>query len=149
MKLKYKTTNNRMAHVLGVARKCYEVAFKMGLDEKFCEQMYLIGYLHDIGYDFVDDASNHANAGVELISSLFSVENERFVTAIKKHGSVDLGEVDNLCYLILNYSDMTINSLGESVSMELRLDDIRLRYGEESNVYRDAEKVYSMLKEYF
>ena len=46
-------TQNRWQHILGVARKCKEYAAKLRPDDsQFAEDMFVLGMLHDMGYEF-------------------------------------------------------------------------------------------------
>lgn len=40
---------------------------------------------------------------------------------------------------ILNQADMQIDKYGNDVGYEKRLEDIKTRYGEDSNIYKKAE----------
>lgn len=44
--------NNRLQHIIGVARKCYSIAKSHGHNEDFCKKMFMLGWCHDIGYEF-------------------------------------------------------------------------------------------------
>ena len=49
-------TQNRWQHILGVARKCREYAIKLKPNNrKFAEDLFLLGMLHDVGYEFVEN----------------------------------------------------------------------------------------------
>ena len=47
---------------------------------------------------------------------------------------------------ILNQADMQIDKYGNDVGYEKRLDDIKVRYGEDSNIYKKAEILIDNLK---
>lgn len=61
-------TENRWKHILGVARKAKEFALKMRpKDKKYVEDMFLLGLLHDIGYEFTEGNASHAIIGGEIL----------------------------------------------------------------------------------
>lgn len=61
-------TQNRWQHILGVARKCREYATKFRPDDsKFTEDMFVLGILHDMGYEFTNDNIGHASVGGEIL----------------------------------------------------------------------------------
>ena len=53
-------SDNRLRHSIGVARKAYQIAKDMGKDEDFCRKMFMLGYIHDIGYEFSKTQSEHS-----------------------------------------------------------------------------------------
>ena len=48
-------SENKIKHILGVARRCKEIAKKQGLSEQEQNACYVMGFLHDIGYDNLTD----------------------------------------------------------------------------------------------
>ena len=46
-----KLDKNRLNHSLSVARKMVEIGKKYNLKDKQLEEIFLIGYNHDIGYE--------------------------------------------------------------------------------------------------
>ncbi len=61
-------TTNRMQHSLAVARKMKKTVEDAG-NRYPCtsEEAFLLGYLHDIGYEFADTQKEHAHAGGLLL----------------------------------------------------------------------------------
>ena len=129
-------SENREKHVLAVARRCYAIAKEQGYNEKFCRNMWLIGYLHDIGYEFCDDAHDHPDVGAAMLQNLGLGPYSDAVQAIKHHGRVKAGR--SIIQDILNQADLTTNSRGEYVTVEERLEDIRERYGSDSDAYQNT-----------
>ena len=60
-------SEDRLHHILGVARKAYKIAKEEGFDEDFARKMFMIGWLHDIGYEFSKEPDNHAEESVNLL----------------------------------------------------------------------------------
>ena len=110
-------TEDRLKHMLGVARLMYE---KAEGTETYKREMWLLGFLHDIGYEFDED--NHAKEGAKMLFDIFGVNGLSF--PIEHHGSpTQFGERQQL----LNYADMSISPEGERVSIEERLAEIEQR----------------------
>ena len=130
-------TENRVLHSLGVARKCYTLSKELKMPEKFCRKMFFLGYIHDIGYEF-EDSEGHARISADILHSL-GCNNYDTLQAIKYHSEND--KTDNLEWKILTEADMTIDSKGNEVTIEERLNDIKERYGETSKQYKTALKV--------
>ena len=61
-------TQNRWQHILGVARKCKEYAAKLRPDDsQFAEDMFVLGMLHDMGYEFIESNASHGAIGGEIL----------------------------------------------------------------------------------
>lgn len=61
------------------------------------------------------------------------------------HGNPD-AEYSSLFLKILNMADMQIDKHGNDVGYEKRLEDIKLRYGENSKPYICSSRIISSLK---
>lgn len=144
-------SEDRLHHILGVARRCYQISKEEGFDEDFCRRMFGIGFFHDIGYEFSENQSEHANISSELFRLLvkdpcifgddeLEYENRKPDTkayeTIRDHGSYT--ELLTNEWRILNVADMTVDSKGNIVDVMQRLEDIKNRYGEYSNQYLTA-----------
>lgn len=129
-------SNDRLSHMLSVARKCYEIAKKEGFEEDFCRKMWLIGWLHDIGYEFTTEKEKHPDISVELIQNLYVNINDVDINAIKYHGRNPKKITDE--WRILNTADMLIDSKGNDVGVMARLEDIECRFGRYSDTYLTA-----------
>lgn len=129
-------SNDRLSHILSVARKCYEIAKKEGFEEDFCRKMWLIGWLHDIGYEFTTDKRKHPDISVELMQNLCVNINGVDINAIKYHGRNPEKITDE--WRILNTADMLIDSKGIEVGIMARLEDIEYRFGRYSDIYLTA-----------
>lgn len=129
-------TEKRMAHSLGVARLMYRLARERGYDESFAKQCWLVGYLHDIGYEFSARNVEHAFVGGELLSE----SDYRFASEVSMHGATNV-EHRSIVLDLLNEADLRVDSNGDEVHVEHRLDDIAFRYGKESNEYRNARQL--------
>ena len=136
-------SDNRMKHILEVARECYKIAKNQGYDEEFCERMFMLGWVHDVGYEFTEDSTKHGEAS-ELLMKRIGVSNSNTSSAkalhcIRTHGRVT--KTTSPEWVILNTADLTVNSKGEHVSVLERLEDIKERYGEDSSQYTLSCKV--------
>lgn len=131
-------SDKKMRHILSVARQCYEIAKnEYKLEEEECRKMFLVGFLHDIGYEFCENSEEHPYVGNEIIKSYFN----RDVTSIKNHGKPNRIDTYDLESVILNKADMTVDSNGDVVGVEDRLLDIKNRYGIKSRQYKNSVEV--------
>lgn len=127
-------TDNRLRHNLGVARECYNLALhKYNFSEEKARGMFVMGFLHDIGYEFADNRKNHPSVSYEIILQL----DKDMLLAIKNHGNSTLDEF-SIFDKVLNNADLTVNSKGDNCSVEDRLNDIKIRYGDNSKEYNSA-----------
>lgn len=132
----------RMAHSVAVGRVVVELARQWGgYSEEQMEELFVMGYLHDVGYEFAAEAQGHAAAGGEVLRRAgFAYWRE-----IAYHG-VPACEYASRELDLLNAADMHTSPCGEYVSFEQRLADIAERYGEDDSRYRDAATVIEELR---
>lgn len=57
---------DRIKHSIAVARKMVEIAKNKNLSEKEINDCFIIGYNHDIGYEFTKNGINHNIIGGEI-----------------------------------------------------------------------------------
>lgn len=135
-------TDNRLKHILSVARKAREFASKLRPNDKeFQENMFVIGFLHDIGYEFDGDNHLHAFIGGKILKRL----QFKYWEVISLHGNIKEKKMSDELY-ILNCADMSVKSDGVYVTMAERLDDIKERYGFGSEAYKKAALEVEILR---
>lgn len=121
---------NRIQHIMGVARLMKEKANLWGLDEK---DMFTLGLLHDIGYEFGDSEEHHIIGG-----EMLKRQEYKYYKEVLYHGkpieNYSSKELD-----LLNYADMSIDKMGNVVSFENRLEDIAKRRGYDSPHYKNCK----------
>lgn len=121
-------TDDRLQHMLSVARACYEYSESLfGWDVEKCEEMFLMGLVHDFAYEFVSDQREHEHRGGEILRRVgFVYADEVFL-----HGDPDVEDWSDELF-VLNYADLTTSSSGERCSFAQRLGSVVDRYGEGS-----------------
>ena len=131
---------DRMKHSLAVARKMVEIGNKLELNKEQLHELFILGFNHDIGYEFGTNESHNIIGGNMLKNSGYKYWQEVYY-----HGNPEAGY--NSLYLdILIEADMKINKYGEDVGYEKRLEDIRNRYGSDAVQYNDALKIIDYLE---
>lgn len=134
--------SDRLKHSLAVARKMVEIGKNKKLTEKELQELFVLGYNHDIGYEFSNNGINHNIIGGTILKN----SGYKHWKGVYYHGEVN--EKYNSLYLtILNKADMQIDKYGNDVGYDKRLQDIKNRYGEKSIVYINAEELIKKLKE--
>lgn len=121
---------NRIKHIMGVARLMKEKANIWGLDEK---DMFTLGLLHDIGYEFGDSEEHHIIGG-----EMLKRQEYKYYKEVLYHGK----PIDNYSSIeldLLNFADMSVDKLGNVVSFENRLEDIAKRRGYDSPHYKNCK----------
>ena len=109
------------------------------LDEQL-QELFLLGYLHDIGYQFGTN-ENHNMIGGSLLRN----SNYKYWKEVYYHGIAN-SEYKSLYLDILNTADMMIDKCGNDVGSVKRLEDIKKRYGEDSIQYINCFKIINELK---
>ena len=133
-------SNEKLQHIITVARKMYKEAKEAGYPEDICRLYFLAGYLHDIGYEWCDNAM-HPQIGADLLTS--AMHNSDFVEAIRQHGDPCFAE--SQLAVALNKADMTTGKNGVEMTMHDRVEDIGNRYGKNSETYKNAQKMQDRL----
>ena len=133
---------NRLKHILGVARQVRRLALKLRpKDNMFSQDMFVVGFLHDFGYEFDEDKRPHALIAGEILKRL----NFKYCEAVENHGNVNVDMMSDELFL-LNCADMTVKGDGTLVTTDERLADIGSRYGKESAIYQKAVLEIDILK---
>lgn len=133
-------TQDRLKHSIGVARKLYEMSLDRGWDIEKAKKMFVLGFVHDIGYEFADTQSEHADRGAHVLEQC----GFQFANEVMYHGKVQQTYSSEELY-ILNVADFLVGPDGSSVSACERLNGIAQRYGEDSFQYIDAQKLAKQL----
>ena len=134
--------DDRIKHSVSVARKMVEIAKNYQLSDEEIKTCFVIGYLHDIGYEFTNNGINHNIIGGEILKN----NNFKYWKEIYYHGEIDI-EYESLYLDILNQADMQIDKYGNDVGYDERLNDIKNRYGENSKVYKKCFKLINKIRD--
>ena len=132
---------DRIKHSLAVASKMVEIAKKNNLNEEVIKNCFVIGFNHDIGYEFCIDKMEHNKIGGEILKA----SGFKYWKEIYYHGEIDV-EYESLYLKILNQADMQIDKYGNNVGYGRRLEDIKIRYGENSIVYNKCCKLVEKVR---
>ncbi len=124
---------NRNLHSLMVAKKMKELANSKHYDSDFAEDMFMLGLVHDIGYEFCNDKKLHNKVGGELLKR----NGYNYYKEVYFHGDPNCS-YSSIALDFLNTADLMTNQNGEYVSIENRLEDIKCRYGKSSVQYNNA-----------
>lgn len=128
-------SNNKLLHIIGVARQCEAIAKARHMSEEEQLACFMMGLLHDIGYEKAINTEEHPQVSVDMLDVYVKYKKD-IDNAIKNHGYCynDMTVFDE----ILNTADLTIDSKGDEVTIDDRLTDIRSRHGENSEHYKLA-----------
>jgi len=129
--------NDKLNHIIGVARLMKDRAVDFGLD---AEEMFTLGMLHDIGFEF-GTSEEHHKIGYEILKS----QGYKYATEVLYHG-MPTSEYSSTALDLLNYADLHISKTGDYVPFSLRLEDIKNRRGENSKHYINCKMVIDGLK---
>ena len=101
-----------------------------------CEELFLLGYLHDIGSEFTDNQDEHAHVGGEILSR----QEYKYWKEVYCHGDPNTEYWSDALFL-LNMADLIIDETGNEVNVKEKLDGIARKYGKDSKQFLDAEKL--------
>ncbi len=114
-----------------------ELAVQYSIDPR---EAFTLGLLHDIGYEFCDKQSEHANKGGLLLKE----QGYKYWKEVFYHGIPQNEYASNMLSL-LNYADMVTGPDGTSMTVQERIDDIADRYGNDSEQVENAVNLAKML----
>ena len=100
---------------------------------RFAEDMFLLGILHDFGYEFAENPSDHPAVGAEILKR----QGYRYWKEVADHGNINVTEATDALF-VLSCADMTTGPHGESFTMEDRIDNMAQRYGRDSRQHKKA-----------
>lgn len=107
-------SENKIKHMLGVARKCRTLAESKGLPDDECDAMFIMGLLHDIGCEDEFNLSN-GKRSEEMIRN-FEKYLDNCCSAIACYGFTlkDWSIFDE----ILSKADMAVNYRGIDIDAD-------------------------------
>ena len=119
-------SEDRQKHIFKVAEFLKNYALNSGKSNLEAEELYVLGLLHDIGYEFAEekDYKNHNIIGGEILKNL----GYKHYKEVYYHGVINSPYQSEYLNL-LNFADMHIDSEGNYVSFDRRLQEISERYG--------------------
>lgn len=132
---------DRLNHSYAVANKMVETGKKMKLKDEELKALFVLGFNHDIGYEYTENGKGHNKVGGEILKE----SGFKYWKEVYYHGELT-NEYSSLYLDILNYADMQIDKFGADVGFDKRLEDIKGRYGEESIVYKRCINMVKYLK---
>ena len=132
---------DRMKHTLAVARKMVEIGKNLKLTEEQQQELFTLGFVHDIGYEYPNDNYQHNVIGGEMLKE----SGYKYWEEVYYHGNPNTS-YESLYLTILNMADMQIDKYGNDVGYTKRLEDIKSRYGEDSIPYQNCVKLINQLQ---
>lgn len=125
-------TSNRWRHILGVARKAKILADKLKPNNvQYAEDMFLLGIMHDLGYEFIESNASHAAIGGEILKR----SGYQYWEEVTQHGDETVDDMTDELF-ILNCADMSTGPNGEDFTFDERLKEIAQRFGKDADAYK-------------
>lgn len=136
-------TDNRVLHCKGVAEYMYNYVMKHTGNTDYAQEMYMLGFLHDIGYRFTDKIKDHGFIGGELLKK----QGYKYWWEVYNHGNL---EVTNMSpeLLLLELADLSVGPKGEVMTVDERLANCGERFGILSHYYKVAEARIERIKKW-
>ena len=127
---------SRYRHCYSVGKKMYKYAKEvLCWNEKLCQEMFVLGNLHDIGYEIDSDSFGHDEVLANILSDNYNYSNE-----IRYHSYLQY-TYDSPAMRLLYFADMTVDGMGNWCTFKERLYDLECRYGKQSRVYKESEAI--------
>lgn len=137
-----KITTNRLKHCNRVAEKMKELTIANPKQYPYDpDEMYILGFVHDVGYGLGASPKNHAFVGAEILKN----SGYKYWKEVYYHTS-DQDVYNSPALTLLNFADLTTSPNGEDMSIPERIGDISARYGQGSEQVNDALAVMNKLK---
>ena len=133
---------DRLKHSYAVAKKMIEIGKSKNLSDEELQDLYLLGFNHDMAYHFTEFGKDHNIIGGEILKR----NGYKYWREVYYHGRIT-DEYSSLYLKILNQADMQINKYGEDVGYTGRLKDIENRFGKDSSVYNWCRELIDYIKE--
>ena len=134
-------TIDRIKHSLAVAKRMKELS--QNDSEKYPvlpEEAFILGLLHDVGYEFVDNQMEHAQKGGIILKQ----QGYKYWKEVYYHGYVQ-NEYRSSMLDLLNYADITTDPIGDYTTIERRILDVKERYGENSLQAKEIIELANMI----
>ena len=132
---------DRLKHSYSVGKKMVEIGKEHNLNKEELEDLFVLGLLHDIGYEIDSTGKDHNKLGGEVLKR----NNYKYYNEVYYHG-IKQDDYESLYLKILNQADMQIDKFGEDVGYKKRLEDIESRYGKDSIVYKRCIELIDYIK---
>lgn len=125
-------SESRWQHILGVARKAKILADKLKPNNvQYAEDMFLLGIMHDLGYEFMESNASHAAIGGEILKR----SGYQYWQEVTQHGDETVDDMTDELF-ILNCADMSTGPNGENFTFDERLEEIASRFGKDADAYK-------------
>lgn len=125
-------SESRWRHILGVARKAKILADKVKPNNvQYAEDMFLLGIMHDLGYEFIESNASHAAIGGEILKR----SGYQYWQEVTQHGDETVDDMTDELF-ILNCADMSTGPNGEDFTFDERLKEIASRFGKDTDAYK-------------
>ena len=119
-------------HSITVWKVMQRMALEKTWNQDYANDMFILGYLHDIGKQLWYIA-DHAERGWEILKRV----DYKYRQEVYYHGAVNIQysspELD-----LLNTADLQVTLSWEYVSTQVRLEDIANRHGMDSTAYQNS-----------
>lgn len=118
-------SEDRKKHIWGVANFLKEFAIEENMKKQDIEDLFILGLLHDIGYEFLEPQEyiTHNYVGGNILRE----QGYKYWKEVYYHGIANC-EYQSEFLDLLNWADMRVDSSGNIVSLDGRLEELSKRY---------------------
>lgn len=134
-------SENKLKHSIGVARYMQKYAEEKLLNEDLAREFFVLGYLHDIGEEFVYDKKDHAHAGGELLKA----QKYKYWKEVYYHGDPKTPYISP-ALMVLNLAELCVQNDGTVCTIEQKLNRLKEKFGEDSVQYQNTKALADMVR---
>lgn len=131
----------RYRHCYAVGRKMYDYARNvLNRPENYCRELFVLGNIHDMGYEFESTLNGHGLCLSEALKSSY-----KYSFALEAH-SIESFENAKEELILLYWADATTKGDGTYCTYAERIEDLSKRYGPASKEVELQLKIVQFLK---
>ncbi|CCY08349.1 MAG: HD domain-containing protein [Coprobacillus sp.] len=134
-------SENKLKHSLGVARYMQKYASERLLNDDLASEYFVLGYLHDIGEEFVYDKKDHAKVGGTILKS----QNYKYWKEVYHHGDPNTPYM-SVALMVLNLAELCVQNDGTVCTIEQNLERLKNKFGEDSVQYKNTKALADMVR---
>jgi len=130
-------TTQKFPHNVAVGRFMEEYAEQRLFDSELGKELFVLGCIHDLGYEFAGQYELHRIEGAKILKN----SNYKYWKEVYYHGVVQT-EYKSLALSLLNLADLIIDDNGNQITIEEKFASVEAKYGKNSAQYKRVTALY-------
>lgn len=134
-------SDNKLKHSIGVARFMQNYAEEKLLNPDLAREFFVLGYLHDIGEEFVYDKKDHAKVGGNILKA----QGYKYWKEVYYHGDPK-SPYTSVALMVLNLAELCVQNDGKVCTIDQKLERIKNKFGVDSIQYKNTKALAEMVR---